>query len=448
MRKYKIIPKLLVCTMLTTSSLFGFGMGDVKNATEIANNFSGGSDIGSNLLKALNTIEDNQYFTCSYSESDYPSLDDICESTYGKLEGSVSGKFDGIFGAIDDFLSQGVAGCSLKASANLGCSNRKAVSLCQRLREATDKFSVTPNNDANISNENLIYTGGDTYFKNNINACGDNSSDSANDDKYSNVKYGNTTAKELHNEVLSPDKVLSNSNSGGIKSLYNPSILDLYTSCVKSKLLSGANEGSVQEMCNKNNFSLPENQMETLKSIAEASNVFLADPLANSTAENYQAKSIVQKNMSNCDTSDLNFDLAGCQEEAFKYSQVSDTSSSGTEGSGVDISTAHKNKIGEVEKHTSILGTQIESATLPSFRIAFPNQKGLEKVVEGKKLEYIALSKKQMAQDVLFKNSLTQLSQLKKELLDINFRKIRVASVPFYEKRAIAKAKLMMEAGF
>lgn len=205
MFKSKLKITLLILLSSSTISANGFfnnllsGMTN-SNVTSLINNASTGNI-------NINDLVTNSHLPFSIEcnpdvDIDFGNLTDLCGS-YKETEKEANS----LLGQLKSGFSFGE--CKVKGNDSNSCRNNTIRKICSQVQNPNGK-TVFGNSSSNVkSKENMLYTGGDIYFKGNQCELGE---DGILGDK---IKYGQKTKKEIQEEYLAPSAVSAKSEVGG-----------------------------------------------------------------------------------------------------------------------------------------------------------------------------------------------------------------------------------------
>lgn len=349
-------------------------------------------------------------------------LTDMC-SSYNQAEKQAGG----ILKTINNGFSFG--GCSVDGNNSNSCRNEDIKKMCGFIKNPNGK-TIFGNTSSNVtSKENMLYTGGDIYMKGNICDTGKNS---AFGDK---VKYGKKTNKEVEAEYLAPSVVSSKNEAGGNGAFWKPGKLGLYETCIKNALNSGAR--NPEDSCKGEFYALPEDRVAVEEQIATTSKTTLKDSTAGMSKKiNDIEKTLKASSYPNC-TQVVNGE---CKDPAYtnNVKKQMDTMIKGEE----------LDKIKKTEEEMATFQEHLKIATQPKYEITYPTQEVLNGLHPEQKADFVVAANKQMHQKALFNSSIQNLTELKKELIEISFKKAQLSSRTFYPQAAMEEANKIMNSGF
>ena len=425
----------------SASSFATDGAGDILNKYKNASSFLDGGSFFESGFNIPGIV--GGQLTCEFNEFELPSVADICDATYGAAVSKATEKIDNI---LDSLTSFALGPCKINTDIRKTCRNDQIQNLCSRLRNKEHKIKpeFTPEVVANEAIEQLIFTGGDVYFKHDGDST-DVCSAATPSKIWEKAKYGSHSSAQIFNEKLGADATVAKL---GYDSLFKPLKFDLYASCIKQMALAG--HENPEELCEFGKadytYGLKDTSLEAKESIALAVQNNFTDPMANQNTKNSSIENYLKTQyLLECDSSQVGFDIAACENSVYENTKVS-TTIGGVE-KDVPIIVEQNDVLKRIEENTGVYSATVQIATTPEYKISHPTRAALMKVSPESRLKYLNLAQKQMAQDTLMNSYSAKMSGLKKELAKINYQKNKIAAKPFYSKQAKAKAQAIMEIG-
>lgn len=355
-------------------------------------------------------------------DMNFGNLSDIC-STYRNTES----KANGLLGKMSKGFS--FNGCSIANSDRNTCRNDALRKLCSNLSNPNGK-TLFGTGTSNIKNkENMLYSGGDIYLKGN--QCDFNSKSILGED----IKYGNKTNRQVEDSYLSPSTIANKPEAGGQSAYWKPGKLNLYETCIKNSLNNG--NKNPEESCKGEFYSLPTDRIAAEEQIATTTKTGLKD---SASGLNKKVKS-VEKTLkstsypactqvnSNGDCTDPNYvnNVKTKMDEIVKAEEM--------------------DRIKKTEEEMATFQEHIKIATMPKYEITYPTQEVLNGLHPDQKAEFVVLANKQMHQKALFNSGIQNITDLKKELIEVSFQKAELSSKTFYPNAALEEAKRIMDNG-
>lgn len=388
------------------SSLMSNGVGNSLNVTEMIS--------GGNLPFEIE---------CDPNvDLDFGNLVDIC-GAYRNTESSANNLLSQ--------LSKGFNfnGCSVAASNTNTCRNATLRKLCSTLQNPNGK-TMFGTASSNVKNkENMLFSGGDVYFKGN--QCDFNEKSILGDE----IKYGTKSNKQIEDDYLSPSVIASKNEVGGGSAFWKPGKLNLYETCIKNALNNGSRDP--EEVCKGEFYSLPSDRIAAKEQVAATVKTSLKD-----------STSGLNKKIKNIESTLKASSYPGCKQvnsngECTESSYVSNVKTKMDE----IVKAEEMDKIKKTEEEMASFQEHVKIATMPKYEITYPTQEVLNGLHPEQKAEFVVLSNKQMHQDALFDSSIQNLTELKKELIEISFQKAELSSKTFYPNAALEEAKKIMDNG-
>ena len=346
--------------------------------------------------------------------------DDVC-SNYKNLEGQTN-KFLSL-------LSKGKSalGCTIVANEKNKCRSEMIRKMCSNAENLDNKtvFGTASNNLSN--KENMLFTGGDYYLKGNV--CGQLDESIKNE-----IKYGNKTNKQIEEDYLSPQAIGSKVEAGGTSAYWKPGKLNLYETCIKNALSKGVR--NPEESCKGEFYALPKDRLEVKEQIATTVKTSLRDSSNGLTKKVSDIeKTLEMSQFKGCS----NGSNGECTDSSYLNSQKQlQTMIKGEE----------TEKIKQIEEEMASFQETLKIATMPKYEITYPTQEILNGLHPEKKADFVVAANKQMHQKALFNASIQNLTDLKKELVELSFRKAELSNNTFYPNLALEEAQKIMNSGY
>ena len=354
-----------------------------------------------------------------------PNLNDIC-SSYKNLEKGTGNFFDK--------LTEGFSfsGCKIAKSESTSCRNSQIRKMCGQLLGNNGRTVFGSNVSSVKSKENMLWSGGDVYMKGiNGNICSSDS-DMGKIIK-EKIKYGDMTNEAIENEYFSPKSVQGKVETGGQTAFFKPAKLNLYETCIKNNLNNGVSNPEAK--CSGEFYSLPENRIAVEEQIANSVNNVLKDSTTgmNKKINNFE-QTIKESDYTNCS----NGTSSNCTDTLYVNKK---------ERLKGMVALEKEERIKKTEEEMASYQEHVRVATMPKYQITYPTQEVLDGLHPDKKQDFVAIANQQMHQKALFNSSIQNLSNLKKELIEISFQKVDINSRTFYNQIALNEAKSIMNNG-
>ncbi|WP_152633058.1 hypothetical protein [Aliarcobacter butzleri] len=427
MFKRKLIILFSSSVILSGSLYASFFSSITSNATTnnvIKDVMSGGSSMGN--------INVNDFFTdskmpfeidCRPSyDGNFQSLDDIC-GAYGQIQNQANS----ILSKLGSGFSLG--DCKIKENGSNSCRNESLKKICNVLKKDDSKtiFGVAASQVK--SKENMIYTGGDIYLS------GNQCTIPGEKELWDKIKYGNKTNRSVQKEYLSASSVSAKKETGGNSALWKPGKLNLYETCIKNALNNG--NLNPEQTCQGEFYSLPETKVEAEEQIITASTTTLKD-----------GSSGLSKKISDVERTLKTSTNPNCTQVS--NGECVDPSYINNVKTKMDamVKAEQQDKIKKTEEEMATFQEHVRVATMPKYEITHPTQEVLNGLHPEQKADFVVAANKQMHQKALFNSSIHNLTELKKELIEVSFRKAELSSKTFYPQAAMDEANRIMNSGF
>lgn len=355
----------------------------------------------------------------------FPNLNDIC-SSYKNIEKG-AGSF---LNKLTDGFS--FSGCKIAKSESTSCRNAQIRKMCSQLLNLNGK-TLFGSNVSNVkSKENMLWSGGDVYMKGmNGNICSvDSDMGKIIKEK---IKYGNMTNEAVESEYFSPKSIQGKTETGGQTAFFKPAKLNLYETCIKNNLNNGISNPEAK--CSGEFYSLPESRIAVDEQVANSVNNMLKDSTSgmNKKINNFE-QTIKESDYTNCS----NGTSSNCTDTLYVNKKERLTGM---------VALEKEERIKKTEEEMASYQEHVRVATMPKYQITYPTQEVLNGLHPDKKEDFVALANQQMHQKALFNSSIQNLSNLKKELIEISFQKVDINSRTFYSQIALNEAKSIMNNG-
>jgi len=357
----------------------------------------------------------NGNLTCFEDGLGIPNIRSLCKKYTDKADD----KLDNIGDKVDELKSKTVelGPCSFNSDKSRSRNSNALERLCREYVSSSAKdVSFNTTDGIIIDDENLSLFGGDAYYKK------DNSNPL-------DVKIGNKTVKEIYNDELSYNKVSKKISNA----LFSATDYSVYESCVKKALYLKKDP----ELCKTSNYGLPKNRGRLAENIITAVKKISEDPLNKNFERSYQIRQKLLELNKKCDGQKSQ----NCEEENFNNLKIA------YGNSNVSMAEYRNAQMQIIEENSKAYLNYLNSSNTNKLKLNFPTQDALEHVALKYRAKYISLAKEQISNEILLKSSILKLTNLKKELIDLNFYDLRNNSIPFYQKNALERAKEIMEKG-
>ncbi len=429
MFKYKLKLFVIAGSVFLSNTLFASSLFD-----SISSSFNTDSAVKVIMSgnSAMNNININDFFTDSkmpveidcrpQHDGNFESLDDIC-ALYNQTQGQVNSIMSKIGSGIP------LGDCRIKANGSNSCRNETLKKICGVLRGDETKTVFGVASSQVKSKENMIYTGGDVYLK------GNQCEVPGEKEMWDKIKYGNKSNRNVQKDHLSAASVASKKETGGNAAYWRPGKLHLYETCIKNALSKGTR--NPEEACQGEFFSLPKDKIEAEEQINIASTTTLKD---GSSGLSKKINDVERTLKTSSNPSCTQVSNGECVDSSYVNNVKSKMDAM--------VKAEQQDKIKKTEEEMATFQEHVKVATMPKYEITYPTQEVLDGLHPEQKADFVVAANKQMHQKALFNSSVHNLTELKKELIEVSFRKAELSSKTFYPKAAMDEANRIMNSGF
>lgn len=401
-----MLSKIIFTTTITTSLLFGLDLNSI---------IKGNSPLFDYDFNIPGVVNGN--VTCFEDGLNIPSLESLCNGYLNDFSSKTDKVDDKISEVSNNYLRFGP--CSFNSDKGVERSGSYLSKLCKKYANTDPKkIELNSTDSIIIDDDNLSLFGGDAYYKkDNSNPLG--------------TKIGGKTVEDLYKNELSYKNVSKTIPNA----LFSGTNYSIYKDCIKKATFQGKDPALCKE---PSNLQLPNSKAELENSMIEAIRKISEDPLNKNYEKSFQIRTRLQSINKKCDGES---NKAKCEEDNFNSLKVNYGSDN------ITMSEYRNKQMKIIEENAKSYLDYLDKANIQDLRINFPTQDALNHINIGKRRNYISMANKQIANRILLKSTILTLTNLKKELIDINFYDLKNNSKPFYYNDALKKAKQIMKEG-
>ena len=246
------------------------------------------------------------------------------------------------------------------------------------------------------------------------------------------VGAGKTTVADVEKNYLNKDYILKHGLSeSGADSIYSPKMV-FWKNCIYT-------HPDHPEICSSKNYRLPATYADVVKSV-ERTKTILGDKIPSSTNVFDEAQILANNYAKKCEDSS---DQAECEKNIYKngYTQTSANGKSTVIKPSEEKIKSYEN----IDRATAYYARLLKNINSEKATYAFMNEDIAQTIPLEKRTNFRIKGSIEMDKEALRDYFIDQISQEKKELIDIQFNLIKISASQFNPKQAMEEVENMVK---